>query len=106
MNVIRTSNPYLFCTGNSFTASRIARLAVRYHSKMRILCVAEKPSIAKAVAGHLSGGHSQSVGIATSVYRKRKSYFADGFASAIRQINTLRTIPLIMTSVKAGAIAV
>lgn len=29
----------------------------------RILCVAEKPSIAKAVAGHLSGGHYQTVGI-------------------------------------------
>ncbi|KAI2470430.1 prokaryotic type I DNA topoisomerase [Annulohypoxylon bovei var. microspora] len=27
---------------------------------MRILCVAEKPSIAKAVAGHLSGGRAQS----------------------------------------------
>jgi len=27
----------------------------------RILCVAEKPSIAKAVAGHLSGGHYQTV---------------------------------------------
>lgn len=24
--------------------------------KMRVLCVAEKPSISKAVAGHLSGG--------------------------------------------------
>lgn len=28
----------------------------------RILCVAEKPSISKAVAGHLSGGHYQTVG--------------------------------------------
>lgn len=27
----------------------------------RILCVAEKPSIAKAVAGHLSGGQYQAV---------------------------------------------
>lgn len=27
----------------------------------RILCVAEKPSISKAVAGHLSGGHYQTV---------------------------------------------
>ncbi|KAI1808598.1 prokaryotic type I DNA topoisomerase [Daldinia bambusicola] len=27
---------------------------------MRVLCVAEKPSIAKAVAGHLSGGQAQS----------------------------------------------
>ncbi|KAI1478944.1 prokaryotic type I DNA topoisomerase [Daldinia eschscholtzii] len=30
---------------------------------MRVLCVAEKPSIAKAVAGHLSGGQVQSVGL-------------------------------------------
>jgi hypothetical protein len=27
----------------------------------RILCVAEKPSISKAVAGHLSGGSYQTV---------------------------------------------
>ena len=42
----------------------------RYHSKAaakpsptmtRILCVAEKPSISKAVAGHLSGGQYQTV---------------------------------------------
>lgn len=34
-----------------------------YSSKMpRILCVAEKPSIAKAVAAHLSGGAYQTVG--------------------------------------------
>ncbi|MBE3043611.1 hypothetical protein IMZ48_13790 [Candidatus Bathyarchaeota archaeon] len=30
-------------------------------SKMRVLCVAEKPSISKAVAGHLSGGTLQTV---------------------------------------------
>lgn len=29
---------------------------------VKVLCVAEKPSIAKAVAGHLAGGHVESVG--------------------------------------------
>lgn len=33
----------------------------RFKSIMRVLCVAEKPSIAKAVAGHLSGGEVQTV---------------------------------------------
>ena len=28
---------------------------------MKVLCVAEKPSISKAVADHLSGGHKQTV---------------------------------------------
>lgn len=39
-------------------------------SKMpRILCVAEKPSISKAVAGHLSGGQLETVGTLASVVR-------------------------------------
>lgn len=33
----------------------------------RILCVAEKPSISKAVAGHLSGGQLQTVGMPPSI---------------------------------------
>ena len=32
-------------------------------SKMKVLCVAEKPSISKAVAEHLSGGTKQTVSI-------------------------------------------
>lgn len=35
----------------------------------KILCVAEKPSIAKAVAGHLSGGSYQTVRIAQALLR-------------------------------------
>lgn len=35
--------------------------ALRALSKMRVLCVAEKPSISKAVAEHLSGGTQQAV---------------------------------------------
>lgn len=35
----------------------------------RILCVAEKPSISKAVAGHLSGGQLQTVGAFAVVVR-------------------------------------
>jgi hypothetical protein len=36
------------------------RLQVRF-AMTRVLCVAEKPSIAKAVATHLSGGQYQTV---------------------------------------------
>jgi DNA topoisomerase-3 len=32
----------------------------------RVLCVAEKPSIAKAVAGHLAGGNPQTVSLDTT----------------------------------------
>lgn len=35
---------------------------------MRVLCVAEKPSISKAVAGHLSGGSYQTVSRDTDQY--------------------------------------
>jgi DNA topoisomerase-3 len=38
----------------------------------RILCVAEKPSISKAVAGHLSGGHYQTVGALSTPCRYRE----------------------------------
>lgn len=34
---------------------------LRALSKMKVLCVAEKPSISKAVAEHLSGGTQQAV---------------------------------------------
>ncbi|KAI1313657.1 DNA topoisomerase [Xylaria venustula] len=37
----------------------VPRALSRSNSIMRVLCVAEKPSIAKAVAGHLSGGEVQ-----------------------------------------------
>ena len=33
----------------------------------KVLCVAEKPSIAKAVANHLSGGNVQTVSLLTSL---------------------------------------
>ena len=38
----------------------------------RILCVAEKPSISKAVAGHLSGGHYQTVSALSCWFTARK----------------------------------
>lgn len=46
-----------------FTAVLQTRLYGTARAKMpnRILCVAEKPSISKAVAGHLSGGDIQTV---------------------------------------------
>jgi hypothetical protein len=60
--------------GKALISLRFPRLWLRqharYHSNLspqsstamtRILCVAEKPSIAKAVAGHLSGGRYQTV---------------------------------------------
>ncbi|KAK5636693.1 hypothetical protein RRF57_012405 [Xylaria bambusicola] len=40
-------------------ASEARRALSRFASTMRVLCVAEKPSIAKAVASHLSGGEVQ-----------------------------------------------
>lgn len=50
------------------TSLRPRRCISTAKSKMpRILCVAEKPSISKAVAGHLSGGQLQTVGMLTSV---------------------------------------
>lgn len=45
----------------------------RFNSIMKVLCVAEKPSIAKAVAGHLSGGEVQTV---CSLSLRRKKAFA------------------------------
>jgi hypothetical protein len=59
---------------NSITASATQRQCLHSHVTVpprsnvpevemhKILCVAEKPSIAKAVAGHLSGGQFQTVG--------------------------------------------
>lgn len=35
----------------------------------KVLCVAEKPSIAKAVAGHLGGGRFQTVSPKASIFR-------------------------------------
>lgn len=34
----------------------------------KILCVAEKPSISKAVAGHLSGGQLQTVSLSNGIW--------------------------------------
>lgn len=47
-----------------FLPTELSFFSVRlYSAKMpRILCVAEKPSIARAVADHLSGGQVQTVG--------------------------------------------
>ena len=35
----------------------------------KVLCVAEKPSIAKAVAGHLGGGQFRTVSMASCKHR-------------------------------------
>lgn len=51
----------------------------------KVLCVAEKPSIAKAVANHLSGGSAQTV----STNQKPKGYL-DG----TDQISEMSLMPL------------
>lgn len=43
------------------TSVGVSSTLTRLNSMMRVLCVAEKPSIAKAVAGHLSGGEVQTL---------------------------------------------
>lgn len=55
---------YLRLPRRGFIHTILHFFSVRFYSaKMpRILCVAEKPSIAKAVAEHLSGGRVQTVG--------------------------------------------
>lgn len=50
----------------AITNSRRAVPPAYIHARtMRVLCVAEKPSISKAVAGHLSGGGVQTVCLTT-----------------------------------------
>lgn len=46
------------------------------YGQMRVLCVAEKPSISKAVAGHLSGGSLQTVSTACHKFRYTDSVCA------------------------------
>jgi len=50
-----------------FPAVSVQSALSRFKSTMRVLCVAEKPSIAKAVANHLSGGEVQTVRLAIFV---------------------------------------
>lgn len=54
-------NPCLISRGRLVKSVRVQSLLWRFNSVMRVLCVAEKPSIAKAVANHLSGGEVQTV---------------------------------------------
>jgi hypothetical protein len=59
-----TRNTSLFnYQGRPALRLNVTGAAVRFQSKMRVLCVAEKPSIAKAVAEHLSGGRPTVVSI-------------------------------------------
>lgn len=55
----------------------------------KILCVAEKPSIAKAVAGILGGGNFQTVG------HMEYDFFSSGL---LRALNLCRVIQAISTS--------
>lgn len=59
---LRACNFSIASLTRRFLARRLASSSSFSKSKMtRILCVAEKPSISKAVAGHLSGGQMQTV---------------------------------------------
>lgn len=59
---LRACNFFIASLTRRFLARRLASSSSSSKSKMtRILCVAEKPSISKAVAGHLSGGQMQTV---------------------------------------------
>lgn len=74
---------------------------------MKVLCVAEKPSISKAVAGHLSGGGFQTVSSLPIYHRfpyhsqasykrnccMRLEILIDGY-SEILEINTSKTTHL------------
>lgn len=49
-----------------FAASQARAFATAKAKMPKILCVAEKPSISKAVAGHLSGGQFQTASRSTT----------------------------------------
>lgn len=76
--------------------------ALTFHIMVnKILCVAEKNSIAKAVAGHLSGGHYQTVGTFPLLI---VSLFAERDRQTLA-IHSSRTTRLILTSAADGATA-
>lgn len=56
---------------------------------MKVLCVAEKPSIAKSITGILSGGHWETVS-----YRIRRYRASADERSATRTTSTSRTMIL------------
>lgn len=74
----------------------------RSASKMKVLCVAEKPSIAKAVASHLSGGTSQVVSLFPALYPGR---LANDPSSTIRGTSISKTMSLTTILARAGATA-
>ncbi|KAJ3569230.1 hypothetical protein NPX13_g6151 [Xylaria arbuscula] len=57
--MLRLLPPCHYPGAQSVLSVSALRALARFNSAMRVLCVAEKPSIAKAVAGHLSGGEVQ-----------------------------------------------
>jgi hypothetical protein len=66
------------------TLLHLRRCISTTRSKMpRILCVAEKPSISKAVAGHLSGGRLETVCVYVSMRREDRR--ADNFLLYLAQ---------------------
>lgn len=73
-----------------------------FASKMKVLCVAEKPSIAKAVAGHLSGGTSQVVSPLSVLSSGR---LANNPSSTTRGTSISRTMSLTTILARAGATA-
>lgn len=69
----------------------------------KILCVAEKPAIARAVATHMSGGSFQTV---SDTRHHRRVTFADqGHSMQSEAINMSRTMSLTSISVAHGEIA-
>ena len=71
---------------------------------MKILCVAEKPSISKAVAGHLSGGGFQTVSYPPLLILGLS--IDKTLDSTTRVTNTSRTTPLTSILDSHGAVAV
>jgi DNA topoisomerase IA len=58
---------------------------------MKVLCVAEKPSISKAVAGHLSGGQFQTVSATHLITESPATSFRDA-NNSLFHISTTRAI--------------
>ncbi len=77
----------------------VPRALSRFNSIMRVLCVAEKPSIAKAVAGHLSGGEVQTVRVLSFGWEKTCAHIL----SIIHPKSISRTMSLIMILAVLGA---
>lgn len=59
---------YKLVSGLQQTPTRLYGTTRSKSAMIKILCVAEKPSISKAVAGHLSGGQIQTVSLSNVIW--------------------------------------